>query len=179
MNFVQQYAGAFIILSVPLVSIIILIIFFLNYGAIQRYLKDPDKLKIKKNMAMAYWLLATLFFGGLGGSKIIPVMIELYTLSKSSQIIQAVVIETHPEMHFTCKYRFTLAGNSYEETGGDCGNALIGEHITVYYSPKNPDKSVNKNPWSLFMNDLITFVLAVTIFPLLAAFVAYQRHGEN
>lgn len=47
--------------------------------------------------------------------------------------------------------------------------------ILIYYSPNNPDKSVNRNPKSLFINDLVPFVLAVVLFPLMAAFGTYKR----
>ena len=132
-------------------------------------------MKDRKYDAAAIWLIVTLFFGCAGGSHIIPQLVELHALSKFNQTAQGEIIETYPKMHSTCKYRFSVGNNAYDQTGRSCGNTVIGEKILVYYSPTNPDRSVNNNPQSLFVNDLISFLFALIIFPLAAAFAAYKR----
>jgi hypothetical protein len=110
----------------------------------------------------------------LGGSFIIPQLIGYYDLSGSNQTASGEIIEAYPQMHSTCKYRFSVDLRVYENIGRSCGDAPIGQTITIYFSPTNPDKSVNGDPRSLFINDLIPFVLALLTFPAIAACAVYM-----
>jgi hypothetical protein len=128
-----------------------------------------------KLAALAAWLLVVAFFGVLGGVHIVPQLIYLHDLAKSNRVTYGEIIETYPEMHSTCKYRYSVEGRLYEHTGRSCGNDQIGQQIAVYFSPGDPGKSVNGDPLALFVNDLIPFALALALFPIFAAIVVYRR----
>jgi Protein of unknown function (DUF3592) len=132
-----------------------------------------------KLAALAAWLAVTAFFGGIGGYHIVPQLIYLRELAKSNHETKGEIIETYPQMHSTCKYRSFVNGQFYEHTGRSCGNDRVGQQIAVYFSPADPNKSINEYPAALFVNDLIPFVLALVLFPIFAAIVVYQRarHG--
>jgi hypothetical protein len=128
-----------------------------------------------KLAALAAWLIALAFFGGIGGWHIVPQLIDLHDLATSNRVTQGSIIETYPQMHLTCRYRYVADGRSYEQTGRSCGNGTVGQQITVYFSAANPSNSLNEDPEAAFVNDLIPFVLALILFPLLAATVTYFR----
>ena len=128
-----------------------------------------------KLAALAAWLIGVAFFGIVGGIHIVPQLIFLHDLAKSNRETRGEIIDTYPQIHSTCKYRYSVDGRTYEQTGRSCGNDHIGQQITVYFSPSDPNKSVNEYPSALFANDLIPFVAALTIFPILAAIIVYQR----
>jgi hypothetical protein len=134
-----------------------------------------------KVAALAAWLVVVVFFGGIGGSFIIPQLIYLHDLAKSNRAALGEIIETYPQVHSTCKYRYSVEGRLYEQTGRSCGDSGIGQQVTVYFSPGDPSKSVNHDPEALFLNDLIPFVLALALFPIFAAIFVYlrARHGNG
>jgi hypothetical protein len=133
-----------------------------------------------KLAALAAWLICIAFIGGVAGSHIVPRLIDLHDLAISNRVTQGSIIETYPQMHSTCRYRYVVEGQSYEQTGESCGNNIIGRKITVYFSAADPSKSLNENPESAFLNDLIVFVAALVTMPLFAATVTYfrARRGE-
>jgi hypothetical protein len=63
-----------------------------------------------KLAALAAWLLVVAFFGVLG-------LIYLYDLAKSNRVTYGEIIETYPEMHSTCKYRYSVEGGSMSTLG--------------------------------------------------------------
>jgi hypothetical protein len=128
-----------------------------------------------KLAALVAWLAVTAFFGIVGGLHSAPQLIDLYELAKSNRVTLGEITDTYPQMHLTCKYRFSVDGHLYEGTGRSCGNERVGQQVTVYFSPDDPSKSVNGDPAALFVNDLIPFVMALVLFPIFAAIVAYYR----
>ena len=128
-----------------------------------------------KLAALAAWLICIAFIGGFAGSHIVPRLIDLHELATSNLTTQGSVVETYPQMHSTCRYRYVVDGRSYEQTGESCGNNTIGRQVTVYFSAADPSKSLNGNPESAFVNDLISFVAALVTLPLFAATVTYFR----
>lgn len=128
-----------------------------------------------KLAALAAWLVAIAFFGIIGGSQVVSQLIYLYDLAKANRVMQGEIIETYPQMHSTCKYRYSVEGRLYEQTGRSCGNDHVGQQITVYVSPGDPRKSVNADPRALFWNDLISYALPLAILPIFAAIIVYQR----
>jgi hypothetical protein len=132
-----------------------------------------------KVAALAAWLVVVAFFGGLGGYFIVPQLIYLHDLAKINHETKGEIIETYPQMHSTCKYSYSVEGRLYEQTGKSCGDSSIGQQVTVYFSPGDPNKSVNHEPEAMFLNDLIPFVLALVLFPIFAAVIAYARGRRN
>src|SRR5215470_4794518 len=128
-----------------------------------------------KLAAVAAWLTVVAFFGIIGGSHVVPQLIYLHELAESNRVTQGEIIETYPQIHSTCKYRYLVDGQFYERTGRSCGNDSVGQQVTVYFSPADPNKSFNQNPAAAFVNDLIPFVGALALFPLFAAIVVYYR----
>jgi hypothetical protein len=128
-----------------------------------------------KFVAFAVWLTGVAFFGGIGGYHIVPQLLYLHDLSKSNRVADGEIVETYPQIHSTCKYRFSVDGNSYDHTGRSCGDGHVGQRIAVYFSPGDPENSIDGDPQAWFINDLIPFVLAVVLFPLGAAAIAYWR----
>jgi len=59
-------------------------------------------------------------------------------------------------------------------TAASCGNDNLGQQTVVYFSPTDPSKSINSYPLALFWNDLIPFLLALTLFPIFGALAVYQ-----
>jgi hypothetical protein len=128
-----------------------------------------------KLAAFTYWLVVIAFVGGVGGYHIVPQILNLYELSKSNRVTHGEIVETYPQMHSTCKYRFAVDGQSYDNIGRSCGDNHVGQQIVVYFSPRDPNDSVNGDPRAWFINDLIPFALALVVFPLMAATIAYWR----
>jgi hypothetical protein len=128
-----------------------------------------------KAAALAAWLIVIAFIGIIGGSHIVPQLIFLHNLATSNRLIQGEIVESYPQMHSTCKYRYLVGERFYEQTGRSCGNESVGQQVTVYFSPADPSKSFNENPSSAFANDLIPFIAALALFPIFAAIVAYYR----
>jgi hypothetical protein len=128
-----------------------------------------------KLAAFASWLAVTAFFGGLGGYYIVPQLIYLHDLAKTNHETTGEIIATYPQIHSTCKYRYLVDGKFYQQTGTSCGDGRIGQQVTVYFSPADPGKSINQCPAALFVNDLLPFVGALTLFPMFAAISAYAR----
>src|SRR5437764_6682372 len=95
-----------------------------------------------KLAALAAWLIVTVFFGAIGGAHIVPQLIDLHDLATSNRVTQGNIIETYPQMHSTCRYRYVADGQSYEQTGRSCGNDTVGQQITVYFSAADPSKSL-------------------------------------
>jgi hypothetical protein len=129
--------------------------------------------------ALIAWLIGIGFFGFIGAQYIMPHLIELRDLAKSNRLIYGKIIETYPQIHSTCKYQYLVNGRIYEHVGKSCGNAYIDQPISVYFSPANPDISVNRDPNALFINDLIPFGLALLILPAFAAIATYRRARRN
>ena len=109
-----------------------------------------------------------------GGYHVLPQLIYFYDLSKSYRVAVGEVIETQPQVHNRCRYRFSWDGRVYEHGGRSCGNDNLGQQIVVYFSPTDPSKSINSYPLALFWNDLIPFLLALTLFPIFGALAVYQ-----
>jgi hypothetical protein len=128
-----------------------------------------------KLAAFAGWLIVTAFIGGIGGYHIVPQLIYLHDLAKSNRVTYGEIIETYPQIHSTCKYRFSVDGHSYDNIGRSCGDSRVGQQVAVYFSPSGPGHSINGDPRAWFINDLIPFVLALVLFPLVAATIAYWR----
>jgi Protein of unknown function (DUF3592) len=105
----------------------------------------------------------------------VPQLIYLHDLAKSHRVTHGDIIETYPQIHSTCKYRYSVDGRSYEHSGRSCGNERVGQSVTVYFSPSDPGNSVNADPASLFWNDLTPFALALVTFPILGAIAALSR----
>src|SRR5579863_4034070 len=99
-----------------------------------------------KIAAVAAWLLAIVFIGIVGGSHIVPQLLSLYDLAKSNRVTRGEIIETYPQMHSTCKYRYLVDGQVYEQIGQSCGDTKVGQQVVVYFSPAEPSKSLNVNP---------------------------------
>lgn len=125
--------------------------------------------------AIVAWLICVTFFGGIGGYHIMPQLLDLHDLSKSNRVTEGEIVETYPQIHSTCKYRFFVDGHSYDHTGRSCGDSRIGQLVTVYFSPSDPGDSINGDPRAWFINDLIPFVLVLALFPLMAGTIAYWR----
>jgi|SRR5271156_2299826 len=128
-----------------------------------------------KLAALAAWLIVIAFIGIVGGSYVAPQLIYLHNLAKSNRVTHGEIIETYPQMHSTCKYRYVVDTRTYEQTGRSCGNDNVGQQITVYFLPADPSKSVNNDPASMFADDVIPFVAAFVLFSIFAAMVAYGR----
>jgi hypothetical protein len=128
-----------------------------------------------KFAAFAAWLTGVAFFVGVGGYHIVPQLLYLHDLSKSSRVTEGEIVETYPQIHSTCEYRFSVDGKSYDHAGRSCGDSRVGQRVAVYFSPSNPANSINGDPRAWFINDLIPFVLAVVLLPLGAATIAYWR----
>src|ERR1700728_3379418 len=73
--------------------------------------------------ATVMWLIGIAFYGGIGGYHIVPQLRYLHDLSKSSRVTRGEIVETYPQMHSTCKYRFSVDGHSYDHTGRSCGDS--------------------------------------------------------
>lgn len=129
----------------------------------------------RKSAAFAVWLVTTAFVGIVGGLYIVPQLVSLYALSKTNHVAQGEITETFPQLHSSCEYRYFVDGGIYEQAGRSCGDIQIGHHVTVYFSPSDPSRSVNHDPEALFLNDLMPFVLALVLFPIFAAALAYAR----
>jgi hypothetical protein len=114
-------------------------------------------------------------FGIIGGSDILPRLVSLHDLATSNRVTQGTIIDTYPREHMTCKYRYSVDERSYEGIGRDCGDAIVGEQINVYFSPADPRKSLNLNPGATFSNDLGAFVAALIILPMFGAIIGYIR----
>ena len=129
----------------------------------------------RKHKAILVWFAVSLV-GCIGpGTAMFSNFTYLYPLSKSHQIASGEIIEIYPQMHSTCKYRFSVGNHVYEHGGGVCGQATLGEKTVVYYSPTNPDISTNEDPHSTLIDDLIFSAIAIILFPLFAAFVVYKQ----
>ncbi len=124
---------------------------------------------------LSRWLFVVTLVG-FGVVFIVPRMVEFYRLSQSSEVTQGEVTETFPENHDTCKYRFVANGRSYEATGRHCGRAPIGGSVTIHFDPRDPTHSTNEDPHAAFINELVPFVLAILLGPMIAAFGA--RRGR-
>jgi hypothetical protein len=116
-----------------------------------------------------------LLFSCTAGANMISLLYELYTLNESKLVVQGEVIEVYPQVHFTCKYRFMLGNKTYEKIGSSCGNERVGKQIPVYYSPTDPENSLNHNPQPKLIADLVFFVIVFLLFPLIAALAVYER----
>jgi hypothetical protein len=128
-----------------------------------------------KLAAIVVWLIGIGFIGGIGGYNIMPYLLNLHDLSKSNRVTEGEIIETYPQIHSTCKYRFSVDGHSYNHIGRSCGDSRVGQQVAVYFSPSDPANSINGDPRAWFINDLIPFVLALATFPLFIATIAYWR----
>ena len=80
-----------------------------------------------KVAAFVAWLVVVAFFGGIGGSFILPQLIYLHDLANSNRAALGEIIETYPQSHSTCKYRYSVEGRLYEQTGRSCGDSAIGQ----------------------------------------------------
>jgi hypothetical protein len=127
-----------------------------------------------KQAAIIAWSIVTIFIGGVGGYHIVPQLIYLHDLGESARTASGEIIETYPQMHNTCKYRFAVDNKTYEIIGHSCGNTSTGQKVTAYFSADDPTKSVNSDPKKLFFNDLISFLAAFLLFPIFAAIANYK-----
>jgi Protein of unknown function (DUF3592) len=128
-----------------------------------------------KRAAFTAWLLIFVVIGVGGGSHMIPQLIELHDLADSHSVTTGKIIETYPQVHSICKYRYSVEGKFYEQTGRPCGDYVIGEQVAIYFSPRDPSRSVIADPERLFLNDLIPSLLALFLFPIIGAAVAHWR----
>lgn len=134
---------------------------------------------MRKSAAFVAWLVATIFFGGVGGAIMLPQLMELYDLSKLNKLAQGEIVDVYPNIHDTCKVQFSYNDVVYVNTERSCGHRSVGEQTAIYFSPLNPNMSQNTDPWSVFINDLIPSILALTTFPLLAALITYIRFADT
>jgi hypothetical protein len=129
----------------------------------------------RKRAAFTAWLLIFVSIGVGGGAHMIPQLIEMHDLAESHSVTTGKIIETYPQVHSICKYRYSVEGKFYEQTGRPCGDDVVGEEVTIYFSPRDPSRSVIADPERLFLNDLIPSLLALVLFPIIGAVVAYGR----
>jgi hypothetical protein len=128
-----------------------------------------------KLAAIIGWVIPFVFFGGVGGYHVVPQLLNERGLSESAHVTQAQIIDAYPQIHSTCKYRFSVDGYAYEHLGRSCGEYEVGQTIAVYFSPNDPSNSINGDPYTWFVNDLIPFALVLILFPLLSSAIAYWR----
>ena len=69
--------------------------------------------------------------------------------------------------HDTCKYLFTLDGQTYDGRGFDCGHYEVGAPMTVYYWPVAPEISSNRQPGSTWLTNIAVAVGALLVGCLL------------
>jgi hypothetical protein len=128
-----------------------------------------------KVAALAMWLMATAFIGFVGGFHIVPQLISLHDLAAFNRVTQGEIVETYPQTHSTCRYRYLVDHRFYEQTGRSCGSDRIGQQVTVHFSPDDPSNSLNANPAATFVNDVSSFVAALILLPTFLATITYIR----
>jgi hypothetical protein len=114
------------------------------------------------------------FVAVFGVPIVVPQMLELRRLSRAGQVTRGEIVDTYPLNHNTCKYRF-VAGRTYTGKGIHCGNAAIGQGVTVHFDPSDPSHSTNADPDREFINDLVFLVAALVCF----AIVILASHGQR
>ena len=90
---------------------------------------------------------------------------------------EAIVVELLPKFHDTVRYRYDVAGRTFEGQKSSwppnppSGDLRIGQPIVVYYDPMRPSTSVLGDPKPLLQNETIFVLLAAFGFSTFVVFV--------
>jgi hypothetical protein len=129
----------------------------------------------RKNRTIVAWLSSTVIIGTFLGALVLPNIKMYYSLMNSNDSADAEVLEVYPGSHDTCKYHFSVGSRQFNNTGNSCGHISVGSKLIVYYSPSNPEVSTTNIPRAGFMNEIISYLLALIILPLFAAAANYWK----
>jgi hypothetical protein len=131
-----------------------------------------------RTSAFIAWGAATIFYGVVGGSHVVPRLLDLYALTKSYKTEEGEIVAGYPQAHNTCTVRFTYNSKEYINSERSCGHLSVGDKAVVYFLQNNPNVSENDDPSSVFINDLVSFISEMILFPLFAGYVTYRRFEE-
>lgn len=123
----------------------------------------------------ALWLVLVIVVGRVVGSW----CMEDYRLAKHGIAVQGVALAKKP--HRQIQYSFEAGGREYKRTGipghgvPDIYQISIGDAVTVYYLPGDPEISCLGNPEGLYRAEILPVLLATFIFPTIIVVVFFVR----
>ena len=142
-----------------------------------------DGLKITKRvMLLVYVALACVLAVIVGGASGIP---TYWRLLSHGAAARATVERTACHAHGSVFFRFAAAGREYSGVGNagygtpECSQLKEGDQILAYYLPSDPAVSRPGEIRERWANQLIFFVLAVTLFPAAIVLVVWWRLPER
>lgn len=99
---------------------------------------------------------------------------------------QATVLELHPKMHETVRYKYEVAGRSFQgemrswQPNPPLQQLSVGQGLVVYYDPKRLHESVLGDPQPIFRNETISIALMAGVFPTFVVAVwAWRSSGKQ
>ena len=122
---------------------------------------------------VAWLLLAIVITVGIG-SLSWPTYRRLAARGVSAR---AIVIELLPKFHDTIRYRYDVAGRTFEGQKSSwppnppSGEIKIGQPLVIYYDPMEPSTSVLSDPKPILENETIFVLLAAFGFPTFVVLV--------
>jgi len=132
--------------------------------------------------AVAYvglWIALALAVGGITGSMNLR---RYYALESDGIRTTGTVTALEPENHQVVRYRYQVAGATYEGVGsvgvGNPGfNALdVGTSVMIYYERPNPRVSALGDPAPRLHNEIESVTLASFLVPtILVGAIAFRR----
>jgi len=106
-----------------------------------------------------------------------------FDLSRHGVETRGVVTKTTCSDHQTFRYRFEVAGRSFEAVGLEgtskhCVALVPGDPVVVFYLPDDPSLNVSGNPRAHFLNEAVSIGLAVVVLPGFLVW-AYARRRKR
>jgi hypothetical protein len=93
-----------------------------------------------------------------------------YQLADSGQPLDATIVSLQPEVHRSCRYRYTVDSVTYERSEGGC-EISVGSNVQITYLPSDPTFATIRDPRS----ELCFRVLGATLLSIIAGFVTAFR----
>jgi hypothetical protein len=129
----------------------------------------------RRRQALVFLGLALVLGAGLGSLNL-PTYLRL---ARHAEAIGATVIQPDCDNHATFTYRFVVGGRLYTGKGSaisvSCERLRVGDQVEAYYLPGDPETNAPGNVRQALHNEVVSIVLAATVFPFFLILVLRWR----
>ena len=98
----------------------------------------------------------------------------------------ATVVELLPKIHNTVRYRYVVAGQTFQgqmqswQPNQPLEQLSVGQSLVIYYDPQHPEASVLGDQKPMLMNETISVALAALVVPtFLVATLAWRASRKH
>jgi len=114
--------------------------------------------------ALFIWVIVFAFFAVPG--LVVGNWVLDYELEMSGQHTTGVIVESQPNNHGSCRYRYRVSARTFVGTDQNCPIVTVGSPVEVTYSRSRPSVSVTGNGSGLLAGHLLIALLVPTFLAI-------------